>query len=156
MNKTKLHILLRVTFVFYCAILCYFLFFSDYYGRSFTLLHGNYFSELFIYCKQKVNLVPFATVFLFLKGFGRGTVELYPFAINILGNLLAFSPFGFFLPYFFKKLRKPINFLIVVSLIVCLVEILQLVFMTGVCDIDDLLLNVSGAFIVYLIVNKFM
>ncbi|MBQ3561723.1 MAG: VanZ family protein, partial [Oscillospiraceae bacterium] len=36
------------------------------------------------------------------------------------------------------------------SVIVIAVELLQFITLAGSCDIDDLILNVSGAFLVYL------
>jgi len=68
---------------------------------------------------------------------------------NLLGNIFAFSPLGFFLPLLFKSCKKfKINFLI--SLCVSLfIEIVQLIFYLGICDIDDLILNVSGSLLGY-------
>lgn len=154
MNRKKLRAVLGAVFILYSIMLCYFLFFADYYGRSFNLFHPGYFDNLKEYISQNINFCPFATVFLYVRGYLSGAVSIYPLAVNLIGNLVAFMPLGFFVPYFFKRLRKPVSFLVFMVLLVVVVELLQLVMMTGVCDIDDLILNVIGAFIIYLLSKK--
>lgn len=71
------------------------------------------------------------------------------FAKNVLNNVLMFIPYGFFVNYFLQsKNIKPILFLsVIVSLTI---EITQLL-IGRVFDIDDILLNVLGAIIGYII-----
>lgn len=156
MNRTKLRAVIGITFVFYSALLCYFLFFADYYGRSFNLFHTGYFSSLKEYISGNINLIPFATVSLYIKGYLSGAVTLYPLAVNLLGNFAAFMPLGFFVPYFFHKFRKTANFFVFIILLIVAVELLQLIMMTGVCDIDDLILNVLGSALIYLFSRKIL
>ena len=63
-------------------------------------------------------------------------------------------PMGIFIPSLFKKniknLRQFILIIIVISLIV---EILQFITFRGSADIDDIILNVFGAVISYLLSN---
>ena len=65
-----------------------------------------------------------------------------------LGNIVWFVPLGFMLP----KMLKKCNF-ITVTLSGCLfsllIEILQLVLKKGICEIDDLILNIAGTMIGY-------
>ena len=58
-----------------------------------------------------------------------------------------------------------LKFLLVISIAVIVIECLQIVFLTGSADIDDFILNVSGAAIAYGVlsirkikglINKFM
>ena len=59
-------------------------------------------------------------------------------------------PLGILLPLNFEKQRRTEIFLLTCVSIVAAVEILQFVTLSGSCDIDDLILNVSGAFLIYL------
>lgn len=107
--------------------------------------------------QQNLNLIPFQT----LKEFGADVVQkrnMSSFAfMNITGNIGAFVPVGWFLPYFRKVCRKFKRFVLLVVVIITCIELLQWFTMTGSCDIDDLILNVMGACIgfgVYKIVEK--
>ena len=51
----------------------------------------------------------------------------------------------------FKNINKYYKFFIVMCFIVLCIEILQFITMSGSCDIDDLILNVFGASIIYFI-----
>lgn len=154
MNRTKLRAVMGAVFLIYSLLMCYFLFFAYYYGRSFNLFNAGYFECLKEYVYENINIIPFATVTLYIRGYLSGAVSLYPLAVNLIGNFTAFMPLGFFLPYFSAKLRKPLNFVIFTALLIIAVELLQLVMMTGVCDVDDLILNVSGATFVFFICRK--
>lgn len=154
MNRLKLRVVIGGVFVLYSVLLCYFLFFADYYGRNFNLFHTGYFADLRDYLYKNINFIPFATISLYIRGYLTGAVSIYPLAVNLIGNYVAFMPFGFFLPYFYVKLRKPMYFALFLLLIIISVEIFQLVLMTGVCDIDDIILNVVGAECVFLITRK--
>ena len=101
--------------------------------------------------KYSFNIVPFKTIKLFTNGYINGYVNLKNFSINIIGNLCAFMPFGMFLPLMFKNINKYYKFFIVMCFIVLCIEILQFITMSGSCDIDDLILNVFGASIIYFI-----
>ena len=101
--------------------------------------------------KYWFNIVPFATIKLFINGYSSGLVSFKSYFMNIFGNLCAFMPYAIFLPLMFKKMNKYKNFLITMIFIVCVIEILQFLTMSGSCDIDDLILNVLGASLVYLI-----
>ena len=64
--------------------------------------------------------------------------------INLAGNVVMFVPLGFFVPCLCRKLRKPWwHFMAMVGSIVA-IELLQLLTRLGTCDVDDLLLNLVG------------
>ena len=68
---------------------------------------------------------------------------------NILGNMLLFLPFGFFVSYFLNVKKAMI--VVILSIIASSsIEITQL-YIGRVFDVDDILLNVSGALIGYFI-----
>ena len=64
---------------------------------------------------------------------------------NLLGNIVLFIPLGYFLPAISASLRKFYLTFLSVTIIITTVELAQLVFMVGTCDIDDLILNLLGA-----------
>jgi glycopeptide antibiotics resistance protein len=72
------------------------------------------------------------------------------FVVNILGNILAFAPFGFMLPLLNIKYRKFFNMLFVSLLFSLAVELVQLYLKVGIFDVDDLLLNTFGGIIGFL------
>ena len=70
---------------------------------------------------------------------------------NIVGNLLAFMPLSFYLPYFFHKMLDIKRFIITVSGLIITVELLQFILKVGSLDIDDFILNIIGALIGFII-----
>ena len=88
------------------------------------------------------NIVPFKEIFRFEIGSKM-------FIRNVLGNVLLFLPYGFYLSYF-AKLRR-IRYVFVFSLFVSIiVEIIQ--YRIGrVFDIDDVILNLVGGLLGYLL-----
>ena len=89
-----------------------------------------------------INLVPFHEMF-------RYTFGSYKFMKNVVGNILLFVPFGFFVSYYLntKKAITPA----VISLIVSFsAEAIQY-YIGRVFDIDDIILNVFGGFLGYLL-----
>lgn len=69
--------------------------------------------------------------------------------INIVGNILIFSPFGFFLPMLDKKLRR-FWLVVLIGLGVSLtIELTQTLLAARVFDVDDLILNSFGTWVGY-------
>ena len=102
--------------------------------------YGKYFPE-------NTNFVPFRTVIEFL-GYLRDDDSVYSdiSAENIFGNLAAFLPLGAFLPAVWKRQRRMGSFLLTASAVIIGVETVQFIAMCGACDIDDFILNITGAF----------
>ena len=71
--------------------------------------------------------------------------------INLLGNTLAFAPFGFFAHVILNKKPSLLKFTLLMVSASLLIEVIQLIFLVGSCDIDDIILNVLGAVFSYLI-----
>lgn len=67
------------------------------------------------------------------------------FLYNVVGNLIWFVPLGVLLPFLSSRFQAPWSALLTGGLVSACIEISQLVLGTGVCDIDDLLLNALGA-----------
>ena len=118
---------------------------DDTLGRNISNIFNLNSSSFSSYISKNVNLVPFATVRLFINAYRNGHLAFTPVFENLIGNFAAFMPFAFFIPTLFKRVNTGISFLVVITVIILGVEILQFVFLTGSSDIDDLILNVGGA-----------
>ncbi len=68
---------------------------------------------------------------------------------NVIGNMLMFIPFGFLISYFLK-LEKPYLIIILSFITSVTIEVTQLL-IGRVFDIDDIILNVIGGFIGFLL-----
>ena len=76
---------------------------------------------------------------------------------QILGNFVMLLPLGIYLPLLYKRLSGFIPFLFVSLLVAILIEVLQLATSFRSVDIDDVLLNTTGAvigFILYKIISS--
>jgi len=90
----------------------------------------------------QINIIPLVnTIIPYLQGGPSIRISIE----NLLGNIFAFSPLGFFLPLLFKKCNRLKNTLLVSLIISLLMEVVQLIFSMGACDIDDIILNVFGS-----------
>lgn len=128
--KQRTKLLLEVCFLLYLVLLMYFLFFGDRYGRT------GYRQE------YQYNLVPFQEIKRFIRY--REILGLESFLLNIVGNIVAFSPFGFMLPILNSK-KRGILYVTLVSLEFSLfIELMQLITKVGSYDVDDMILNTLG------------
>lgn len=93
------------------------------------------------------NFVPTKTIIYYLSGKqGFRTARQ-----NILGNIIAFAPFGFLLPIVVRKAKK-FKYTVAVAFLLSLIfEIIQLLSATGEFDIDDIILNVIGSICGYIV-----
>ena len=86
------------------------------------------------------NFIPFKEIF-------RYQLFSASFIKNVVGNLIMFMPYGFFISYFLKLDKK--RQIIIMSLLVSVtIEITQLI-IGRVFDVDDILLNVIGGLLGY-------
>jgi glycopeptide antibiotics resistance protein len=132
----------RIIFMIFFIMYVSFLAFLTILGR----FHGG------IYTYRNINIIPFKTILQYL------TTSINPniSRTNILGNIEAFMPMGFLLPILFKKLRKFRKVLLVVLIVTFSIEILQYITGTGASDVDDVILNVLGGILGYLIYGIIM
>lgn len=88
-----------------------------------------------------INVIPLKTI----RGYFtiKGSENYY---INIVGNVVMFVPFGFGLPFLWKKMNKffPLN--LTLLFVPVFVETVQL-FIGRSVDIDDVILNFAGGII---------
>lgn len=125
-------------FVLYLCVLTYFLFFADWYDHV-PGAHWEY----------HYNFIPFREITRFLK-YGCYLSPLSTF-LNLVGNVIGFLPFGFCLPVISRKNRKMKRVVFAGAVSSACIEFVQLVTKTGVCDVDDVILNTLGTLIGYLL-----
>lgn len=124
-------------FIIYLTVLCYGLFFADSMGRS--VEHGTY------------NTIPFREIRRFVSY--AGNLGWESVAVNLLGNIIAFVPFGFIITSFLPSDDKyhPLGVTGLGFLFSLTVEWLQFMTSVGAADVDDIILNTIGSFAGYLL-----
>ena len=129
----------HIFFILYCAVMLWLLFDRTGYDPSLPYLE-----------QLRYSLIPFRTTRRFLKLLLSANIAYRNQAIiNLGGNVIMFIPLGFFLPKLWQKQRKFRRTLLTTAGIIILVELTQMFTLLGTCDIDDLILNVTGAAIGY-------
>lgn len=88
------------------------------------------------------NFIPFKEMFRY--SFGSKL-----FIKNVLGNIIMFIPYGFFVSYYLK-LKKPLSAFLLILLVSSSIETTQLL-IGRVFDIDDIILNVIGGMLGFFI-----
>lgn len=146
-NNKPMKINLYIFFILYLMLLITLTLFDSSWGRN-----GFAIKDFKVYIKQSVNLVPFKTIINYIKEF-NSMYSTRQIMFNLLGNICAFMPMALFLPLLFKKQSKFKNFIITMIIIILGIESLQLITTSGRFDIDDLILNLFGAAIMYLLLN---
>ena len=117
----------RIFIPFYTIFLLYLMFFG--FGRS-------------QYDINIVRLSPLISTFSFVKE----TILWKTIIINVFGNIIMFTPFGF-LGIVFPKLKDFKTLIINFLSAIILIESLQYFTRLGVFDIDDIILNTIGVVI---------
>ncbi|KAF0821067.1 Teicoplanin resistance protein vanZ [Bacillus sp. ZZV12-4809] len=97
------------------------------------------------YIRYSSNFVPFKTINGYVVSISNVSMNLDIPIKNLAGNVAAFLPMGFFLPYYFRKLYRLKTFTITMTVMILSVEVIQLVTRRGSFDIDDYILNIIGA-----------
>lgn len=99
---------------------------------------------------REYNLIPFKSMLEMLTSPLGLKFALY----NIIGNFLMLTPLAIILPLISDTFKKTINFIITITIITFAVELIQVLTSSGSFDIDDIILNFSGAIILYMVVKK--
>lgn len=137
--KTKKKIFFRTLgyflFISYCLLLIYYMFFSDFYGRTNIAEEYHY------------NLRPFKEIFRFIQYHEKiGGFRVF---LNLGGNILGFIPMGIFLPSLFSKCKRAWVAILYGFELSLFIECLQLLFKVGSFDVDDIILNTLGVALGY-------
>lgn len=120
-------------FAVYIIALAYFMFFCEGYGRNVT-------RETYRY-----NLLPFHEIQRFW--YKRTELGFQTVFLNLAGNVVAFIPFGFFLPLITHGRSRFLNTVMMTFLFSTLIEFIQLLTKVGSFDVDDMILNTLGGII---------
>lgn len=132
-SRTKRYIVLasKILFWIYLLVLLYLLFFSEYYGRTAGVTEYRYNLKLFREIRR---------FWVYREKLGMAAV-----LTNLVGNVVCFMPFGFFLPNMYPVFRKhPILVVLLGFFLTCTVEVTQLITHVGAFDVDDIFLNTCG------------
>lgn len=129
-NATKM--LYGLACVCYVGLLVYFLFFAEGF-REQTEYH--------------YNIVPFREISRYLTYYE--TIGVSMVFLNLVGNIVAFMPFGFFVPMFGRRQLSFWTVTLFTAEFSALVEVIQLFTRVGSCDIDDVILNTLGGMLGY-------
>ena len=129
---------MKLLFIIYMCVLVYVVFFAKAMGR--TPQDG------YVY-----NLTPLKEIKRFMKYIWDNDALGRPARLKIFGNIIAFMPFGIYLPYTSEsKLGFISTFLYTFSLSLT-IELVQLITKVGSCDVDDIILNTLGGVIGYIL-----
>lgn len=143
-NMTTMKNAAKIAFVLYIVLMVWLLF-GQRIGND---VEGRYWNEL----SQNINLTPFETVGKYLntlKNSENGRIS-HQAVINLGGNVIMFIPLGFLLPFNMEKVKGFGNCMTACLIIIMCVELIQLFTLLGSFDVDDLLLNMMGAAIGYI------
>jgi len=155
-NKT-MKINLWIFFILYFGLLITLTLFDPMWGRNgFNIFNWTQegFTKYFnYYIESSVNLIPFKTIIGYTKDIFSSLLDTSTIFVNLFGNLVCMMPFALFIPMLFKKINNTKKFLIVILCITLGIELIQFITFSGSCDIDDVILNTLGAFIMYKILN---
>lgn len=133
-QKRRIKRYARLLFVLYLLVTIYLTLISEELGRN---IQGP---------DIRYNLEPFAEIKRFW--YNRDSIGFIPMFVNIFGNILIFAPFGFILPMLTKKkvFKNIFSVTFFAFAFSFAIEMTQMFARIGAFDIDDLMLNVSGAF----------
>lgn len=138
-NKTK-KVFEWIIFLGYIGLLVYFMFFAESLGRT-SVVSSRY--------GYRYNLEPLKEIKRFM--YNIDTLGMWPVFLNIGGNILAFVPFGYFMPSLSVHRLKFLNVLLMTFELSFIIELIQLLSKVGSFDVDDLILNTLGGIMGYIL-----
>ena len=116
-SKKYMKISIWVMFILYLLLLINFMILGNNFGRNFEFIFTVSKDTIKSYFDNNFNIIPFNTIRNYLDNSGM-YFDIKLVCINLLGNLVCFMPFAFFLKYLFSKENIFINFLLTILLIV--------------------------------------
>lgn len=131
--------ILRVVFFFYLLALMKVIVFK-YPLSELAQITSSWTKEVILEGLDTANFTLFKTIDMYIRYWGR----LNSFE-NLFGNIFCFVPFGFLLPFLHRGSRKWPVLLLDSFLLVCSIDIFQLITNFGAFDVDDILLNCVGS-----------
>lgn len=133
-----------ILFFLYCGIMVWLLFFGTRQPSS-----GDYWAQI----AGNYSLKPLYTIRNYLRVLlhSANASLIRHCAINLIGNILLFVPAGYFPPRLWRFFRPFWCFFLTVFLLLLLIEMLQLFSLRGRLDVDDIILNLIGLTLGYLL-----
>jgi len=101
-----------------------------------------------------INYTPFYTIKRYIEAYNNRNIGFSTFFLNIYGNALLFFPMGIILPRIFQTPPQFFSSFIMILALILSAELIQLLSGVGKFDIDDIILNISGALIPLIIIRK--
>jgi len=144
-RRRVVRVILSVLFGFYCASLLGGLIVSRVDYLHFAEANAAYREHFDL----MTNFHPFETVRLYLNAIRYNYIGMEIPLSNLVGNAILFMPMAVFLPCLFRPMRRFWLFMLSMTLVLVAVEAIQLVLACGSCDVDDVLLNLSGTLILF-------
>lgn len=129
---------MKLLFIIYMCVLVYVVFFAEAMGR--TSQDG------YVY-----NLTPLKEIKRFMKYIWDNDALGRAARLNIFGNIIAFIPFGIYLPYTSESKLGFISTVLYTFSLSLTIELVQLITKVGSCDVDDIILNALGGVIGYIL-----
>ena len=152
-NNRAMKINLWIFFILYLLLLITLTLFDPMWGRN-GFNAFNWTQEgLDIYLDNSLNLIPFKTIVGYAQDIFTSLLDTSTIFLNLFGNVVCLMPLALFLPLLFQKINNTKKFLISILCITLGIELVQFITFTGSCDIDDIILNTFGAFVMYKILN---
>ena len=104
----------------------------------------------------RLNLVPFSSMGSMLRALWYNPYPnvLWTVVYNIGGNICMFVPLCFFLRALFPRYRAFLRCMAAVAVIMSVVELCQLFTLRGFCEVDDVMLNLLGAAVGWLLAKQ--
>ncbi|WP_430787344.1 VanZ family protein [Virgibacillus flavescens] len=138
--KKVIRIVFGISFIIYCLLLLYLLFFGS---------RARIMSDLTLleYIKSSSNFVPFKTIRSYFLVMFQGSMNAEIPIINLFGNVAAFLPMGIYLPFMINKLNNLGRFIMGMFVLLFFIETAKVVTRRGSFDVDDFILNMFGALI---------
>lgn len=138
-SRKRFRTICLIFFAIYVLGIVYFLLLSDIYGR----IEG--------YTDYRYNLIPFLEIRRFLRSaFNAGSIDYFDVFINLVGNVVAFIPFGALIRWV-RNCKTGFFIAVLYTFLFSLaIELIQFFTKVGVFDVDDLILNTCGGAIGYI------
>ena len=146
-EKSRIRIFwIKILFIIYCLLLITILFLNNEY-------RVGIYEDTKIFSKEhfnSINIIPFHTTIEYIKGVITDNINTVIVIINLGTNLVLFAPMGVFISILFKdKIKNIKQFIVAMIIVLFSVEILQFITLRGSMDIDDIILNITGAIVGY-------
>lgn len=117
--------------IFYTAVMIYAMFVEN----TFLWAHPQ--------TSQGYNFIPFNVISLQIEDYLYGYLPLSKILIYLLGKILIYAPYGFYLTHMLRRRKRLVQFLSLLILPL-VIELLQFLLLPAYCDIDDLIYGLIG------------